>query len=552
MLPLSAGDPFAPKWGRPGVTARPRPTRALTGLRGDAAITSPNWSGFVDTGGSAQFTGVSASWVVPSVPTGNTADSATWAGIDGYDNRYLVQAGTDQSDGKYFVWYELLPQVAFSLGNVEAGDRVDVTISQVQAATWQITISDVTSGVTWAGPVAYTSPGTSAEWVEEAPTQASNNQIEHLADYGAVHFDNLAVQGANLSAATLQPVVLVAPSNGDVLSYPSPYDPLTDSFVATFGSPVGGLTGLPPYPSTGLSPPGGTGSSTSATTTSASTTTTSVAAAAPSHGYWLVGADGGVFAFGDARYYGRPAPATTHDPVVGIAATPDHLGYWVASADGGVFAFGDAQYGGSLPGLGIGGPRPSARGRHLAAPIVGIAASPTAGYWLAASDGAIFSFGGAHFYGSCTATPLPACVGSTVALVPDPTGSGYWLLMADGDMVGFGSVPSVGDGDCQRLARQENVLAAGATATPDGKGYWVVLSDGSTCAEGDAVKYGIWEADEVTDARDPAVALMPDQQGQGAWTALAKGQVDRYGNAPRLGDLGRAKLAGKIVGGTAF
>jgi len=34
-------------------------------------------------------------------------------------------------------------------------------------------------------------------------------------------------------------------------------------------------------------------------------------------------------------------------------------------------------------------------------PIVGMAATPTgAGYWLVASDGGIFSFGAARFYGS--------------------------------------------------------------------------------------------------------------------------------------------------------
>ena len=33
-------------------------------------------------------------------------------------------------------------------------------------------------------------------------------------------------------------------------------------------------------------------------------------------------------------------------------------------------------------------------------PIVGIAVPSGRGYWLVASDGGIFSFGDAHFYGS--------------------------------------------------------------------------------------------------------------------------------------------------------
>jgi hypothetical protein len=38
---------------------------------------------------------------------------------------------------------------------------------------------------------------------------------------------------------------------------------------------------------------------------------------------------------------------------VGIAANPSGAGYWLVGTDGGVFAFGSAQYLGSLPGLNI-------------------------------------------------------------------------------------------------------------------------------------------------------------------------------------------------------
>ena len=39
-----------------------------------------------------------------------------------------------------------------------------------------------------------------------------------------------------------------------------------------------------------------------------------------------------------------------NDPVVGMAATPDGDGYWLVAADGGVFADGDAGFFGSLVG----------------------------------------------------------------------------------------------------------------------------------------------------------------------------------------------------------
>ena len=52
-------------------------------------------------------------------------------------------------------------------------------------------------------------------------------------------------------------------------------------------------------------------------------------------------------------------------PIVGIEATPDGKGYWLVGADGGVFTFGDAQFSGSLAGT------------RLNAPIVGIEDVPS-------------------------------------------------------------------------------------------------------------------------------------------------------------------------------
>ena len=59
-------------------------------------------------------------------------------------------------------------------------------------------------------------------------------------------------------------------------------------------------------------------------------------------GYWLVASDGGVFAFGDAGFYGSMGGRPLNAPSSGMAATPDGRGYWQVAADGGVFAFGDA------------------------------------------------------------------------------------------------------------------------------------------------------------------------------------------------------------------
>ncbi len=58
---------------------------------------------------------------------------------------------------------------------------------------------------------------------------------------------------------------------------------------------------------------------------------------------------------GDAAYFGSlpasgVAPAL---PVIGIGHTADLGGYWLIGADGGIFAYGDAGFVGSLPGLGV-------------------------------------------------------------------------------------------------------------------------------------------------------------------------------------------------------
>src|SRR5207253_4946701 len=81
-------------------------------------------------------------------------------------------------------------------------------------------------------------------------------------------------------------------------------------------------------------------------------------------GYWLAGADGGIFTFGDAPFAGSAGGLRLAGPVVSVAASPRGLGYWLVGADGGIFSYGDAGFAGSLGGL------------RLAAPIVALAPRP--------------------------------------------------------------------------------------------------------------------------------------------------------------------------------
>ena len=69
-------------------------------------------------------------------------------------------------------------------------------------------------------------------------------------------------------------------------------------------------------------------------------------------GYWILRANGEVFAFGDSQYLGAPADKLEAVAVAAeIRATPTGNGYYIVSSDGGVFCYGDAVMHGSIPGL---------------------------------------------------------------------------------------------------------------------------------------------------------------------------------------------------------
>ena len=81
-------------------------------------------------------------------------------------------------------------------------------------------------------------------------------------------------------------------------------------------------------------------------------------------GYWINAADGGVFSFGNAQFYGSTGGMRLNQPVVAMASTHDAAGYWEVASDGGVFSFGDATFHGSTGSI------------RLNKPMVGMADDP--------------------------------------------------------------------------------------------------------------------------------------------------------------------------------
>jgi CSLREA domain-containing protein len=245
------------------------------------------------------------------------------------------------------------------------------------------------------------------------------------------------------------------------------------------------------------------------------------------NGYWLVASDGGIFAFGNAGFFGSTGNLHLNRPIVAMAATPDGNGYWLVASDGGIFAFGNAGFFGSTGAL------------TLNQPIVGMAATPDGkGYWLMASDGGIFAFGDAGFFGSTGAMTLNQPI---VGMAATPDGKGYWLVASDGGIFAFGNAGFFGSTGAMTL----NQPIVGMAATPDGKGYWLVAADGGIFAFGDAGFFGSTGAQHLN---QPIVGMAATPDGKGYWLVAADGGIFAFGDSPFFGSTGVLHLNQSIVG----
>ena len=182
-------------------------------------------------------------------------------------------------------------------------------------------------------------------------------------------------------------------------------------------------------------------------------------------------------------FFGSTGAIKLTQPIVGMAATPTGQGYWLVASDGGVFAFGDAgvlrldgrrsrstsRSSGWRPtptGQGLLARRP--RRRHLrlrrrrlrrldrghqARPARSSGwrpPRPAAATGSSRSDGGIFAFGDAAFFGSTGASKLNRPI---VGMAATPSGRGYWLVASDGGIFAFGDAPFVGSAGATKLVQ---------------------------------------------------------------------------------------------------
>ena len=205
-------------------------------------------------------------------------------------------------------------------------------------------------------------------------------------------------------------------------------------------------------------------------------------------------------------------------------------GYRFVASDGGVFDFGDASFWGSTGGI------------VLNKPVVGMASTPsTNGYWLVASDGGLFSYGDARFFGSMGGHPLNRPI---VGMTSTPDGGGYWEVASDGGIFSFGDAQFYGSTGGLHLNRP----IVGMASTPDGGGYWLVASDGGIFAYGDARFYGSTGAMRLN---SPIVGMAPGPNGAGYWLVAADGGIFAYGSAQFYGSAGALRLNRPVVGMTS-
>ena len=502
------------------------------------ATYSYNWSGQIATG--STFSGVTADWVVPAVqPTTAFEASGTWIGIDGGPGSpaSILQTGTGQATQRgstyYYAWYEVYPNPPVLIGSVSPGDEMQASISPDPGwpGVWLLDIGDATSAQSASEALSYSGPGDSAEWIEELPTASSPPQ-PYLTNFGSAQFTQATAAAANPSMVSISPIDMVD-AHGNLIahagtlanrSFAVNYVPERTTTAVT-ASPATSTLGTPvTYSATVGSagpPPTGTVAFTDGSTTLCTATVSggrgSCSATNTPQGAGVV----------QGRYSGDANSVSSSGTTgVNVLAPPPPAqhGYWLVGSDGGIFTFGSAQFYGSTGNL------------HLQRPVAGI--TPTrdrGGYWLDASDGGIFAFGDGGFYGSIPGLGLaPAGSGLAhsldapiVGMVPSADGGGYFMVASDGGVFAFGDARFAGS--CPGIG---GCAGAAVAVMPDasGNGYWLVTQSGNVYAFGDAPFYGSPGQQSV-----PVTSAVRTPDGRGYWILFANGAIAYYGDAGEFG-----------------
>ena len=215
-----------------GVSHHPR---LSAGVTRNAGWASSNWSGYARAG---SYTRATAAWVVPSVASSRKATySSQWVGIDGFNNGSLIQTGTEadfyNGSAHYAAWWEILPAAETVIPSitVHPGDHMTASIAKGSGSSWTITITD--GSQTFTTVRSYSGPGSSVEWIEEAPSVGG--RVAPLAKYSSPDtFDPGTANGKNPGLTAGDGGVMI--QKRVQVSTPSLPDSDTDGFNMAYGS----------------------------------------------------------------------------------------------------------------------------------------------------------------------------------------------------------------------------------------------------------------------------------------------------------------------------
>jgi hypothetical protein len=179
------------------------------------------------------------------------------------------------------------------------------------------------------------------------------------------------------------------------------------------------------------------------------------------------------------------------------------------ASDGGIFSYGDAQFYGSTGSI------------VLNKPVVGMGVTSDGnGYWLVASDGGIFTYGDATFHGSTGSIVLNKPI---VGMAHTPDGAGYWLVAADGGVFTFGDAGYYGS------TAGTGVGALGLVVNPAALGYVIVTASGSASSFG---------------SQSPAISTQPQSSPSPTQPSTTTTTASSTAIAPPPGGLQQGVYAG--------
>lgn len=196
------------------------------------AIGSQKWAGYLASPTQGAPASAGMGWfepnvTYPSAANGATAYSSVWPGIGGGNANpgQLVQAGTAQSVTSngvqdHWFWFQVYPSIPVAVEvttlDLSVGDAIGVNVSW--SAGWaQFQICNWTKLQCYNTAVPSAGPGTTAEWLVEAPRSAVTGKTLPLANFGRVNIQGGTVSDGGglkyINAANGQPVYMMNSTN---------------------------------------------------------------------------------------------------------------------------------------------------------------------------------------------------------------------------------------------------------------------------------------------------------------------------------------------------